>query len=97
MKLCLRALFRVRDASAVADARVDGPPAPFPPRALAPEHRRQVLFVLEVVDLLADRYGFDPSTLVSPRTGGQLGPELARMRAALDAHADTAAEDGRCG
>jgi hypothetical protein len=49
------------------------------------------MFVLEVVDLLAARYGFDPATLVSPRTGVPLGPELARMRAALEASTD--AED----
>jgi hypothetical protein len=53
------------------------------------------MFVLEVVDLLAARYGFDPASLVSPRTGVPLGPELARMRAALEANSERAAED--CG
>ena len=53
------------------------------PATLCDEHRRQVTFVLEVVELLAQRYRFDPAALVSPRTGIPLGPALARMRAAL--------------
>jgi hypothetical protein len=51
--------------------------------------------VLELVDLLAARYGFDPAALVSPRTGIPLGPELARMRKAVEGCAALACEDGR--
>jgi hypothetical protein len=40
--------------------------------------------VLEVVDRLADRDGFDPAELRSLRTGEPLGPVIERMRAALD-------------
>jgi hypothetical protein len=71
---------------------VDAPPAEPRLATLAPEHRLHVSFVLEVVDLLAARYGFDPATLVSPRTGAPLGPELTRMRQALAASADLAGE-----
>jgi hypothetical protein len=94
MRLRCRAVrFRGRtDASQVGA----GAPAPEEtPPALAPEHRRQVLFVLELVDLLAARYGFDPAALVSPRTGIPLGPELARMRKAVEGCAALACEDGR--
>jgi hypothetical protein len=66
------------------------------PSTLALEHRRQVLFVLELVDLLAARYGFDPATLVSPRTGVPLGPELARMLKAVQSRGDLAFDEGPC-
>ena len=55
------------------------------PGPLNPEQCRGVRFVLDVVDLLAARHGFDPATLVNPRTGRSLGPVLARLRSALEA------------
>jgi hypothetical protein len=64
------------------------------PDALTPEYRGPVLFVLDVVDLLAARYGFDPAGLISPRTGRPLGPELARLRNALEPSSGMAVEDG---
>ena len=72
----------------------DAAPAEHGPATLAPEHRAQVTFVLEVVDLLAARYGFDPASLVNPRTGAPLGPELTRMRKALESSADSTLGDG---
>ena len=51
--------------------------------ALTPDERAAVRFVIELVDLLAARHGFDPSELVNPRTGRPLGPAIARMREAL--------------
>ena len=51
--------------------------------ALTPDERAAVRLVIELVDLLAERHGFDPSELVNPRTGRRLGPALARMREAL--------------
>jgi hypothetical protein len=52
--------------------------------------------VLELVDQLADRYGFDPAALTDPRTGNSLAPVLARMRKALaDSDARTARPNSR--
>lgn len=51
---------------------------------LSGDQRRQVRFVLEVVDLLAHRYGFDPAQLANVRTGESLAAALARMRDAVD-------------
>jgi hypothetical protein len=51
---------------------------------LSGDQRRQVRFVLEVVDLLAERYGFDPAQLANARTGESLAAALARMRDAVD-------------
>jgi hypothetical protein len=51
---------------------------------LSGDQRRQVQFVLEIVDLLAERYGFDPSGLANVRTGESLAEALARMRGAVD-------------
>lgn len=51
---------------------------------LSGDQRRQVRFVLEVVDLLAQRYGFDPAQLANVRTGESLAAALARMRDAVD-------------
>ena len=51
---------------------------------LSGDQRRQVRFVLEVVDLLAERYGFDPGQLTNGRTGEPLASALARMRDAVD-------------
>jgi hypothetical protein len=62
----------------------DPRPLPPDPTLLTLEQRHQVQFVLEVVDLLAERHGFDPALLVHPRTGTPLGPVLARMRHALN-------------
>ena len=50
---------------------------------LTPEERASVRLVIELVDMLAVRHGFDPAELISPRTGTPLGPVLARMRDAL--------------
>ena len=50
---------------------------------LTPEERASVRLVVELVDMLAARHGFDPAELISPRTGTPLGPVLARMRDAL--------------
>jgi hypothetical protein len=58
---------------------------------LSPEQCHQVRLVLDLVGLLAERHGFDPAELVSPRTGAPLGPALARMRDALQA------SDAECG
>ena len=52
--------------------------------ALTPEERAALRFVIDLVDLLAARHGFDPAQLINPRTGRPLGPTLARMRDALD-------------
>lgn len=54
---------------------------------LSDDQRRQVQFVLEVVDLLAERYGFDPAELANARTGESLAAALARMRDAVDGSA----------
>jgi hypothetical protein len=43
---------------------------------LSGDQRRQVRFVLEVVDLLAEHYGFDPRQLINGRTGELLAPAL---------------------
>jgi hypothetical protein len=51
--------------------------------ALTPDERAAVRLVIELVDLLAERHGFDPTELVNPRTGRSLGPALGRMREAL--------------
>jgi hypothetical protein len=51
---------------------------------LSGDQRRQVRFVPEVVDLLAERYGFDPGQLINGRTGEPLASALARMRDAVD-------------
>jgi hypothetical protein len=51
---------------------------------LSGDQRRQVRFVLEVVDLLAQLYGFDPAQLANVRTGESLAAALARMRDAVD-------------
>jgi hypothetical protein len=51
--------------------------------ALTPDERAAVRLVIELVDLLAARHGFDPTELVNPRTGRPLGPALTRMREAL--------------
>jgi hypothetical protein len=51
--------------------------------ALTPDERAAVRLVIELVDLLAERHGFDPTELVNPRTGTPLGPVLARMRDAM--------------
>ena len=56
---------------------------------LSLEHYGHIRFVLELVDQLADRHGFDPAALTDPRTGHSLAPVLARMRQAL------AESDGR--
>lgn len=50
---------------------------------LTPDERASVRLVVELVDMLAARHGFDPAELISPRTGTPLGPVLARMRDAL--------------
>jgi hypothetical protein len=50
---------------------------------LTPDERAAVRLVIELVDLLAARHGFDPAELVNPRTGKPLGPALGRMRDAL--------------
>ena len=50
---------------------------------LSGDQRRQVRFVLEVVDLLAERYGFDPAQLANVRTGESLAAALERMRSAV--------------
>ena len=55
-------------------------PAPAKTRRLTSEQCHHVRFVLELVDLLAERYGFNPATLINPRTGAPLGPAIARMR-----------------
>jgi hypothetical protein len=60
------------------------PQPPDDPRRLTVTQRRQLRFVLEVVDGLAERDGFDPAELRSLRTGEPLGPVIERMRAALD-------------
>ena len=52
--------------------------------ALTPDERAAVRLVIELVDLLAERHGFDPKELVNPRTGTSLGPVLARMRDAVE-------------
>jgi hypothetical protein len=52
-------------------------------RRLTTEQRRHVSFVLELVDLLASRHGFDADELVNPRTGEPLGPLLDRLRSAV--------------
>ena len=52
---------------------------------LSGDQRRQVRFVLEVVDLLAERYRFDPAQLANVRTGESLAAALERMRSAVDA------------
>ena len=63
---------------------------------LSPEQCGHVRFVLELVDQLADRHGFDPSALTDPRTGDSLAPVLARMRQALaDSEARTAGANHR--
>jgi hypothetical protein len=63
---------------------------------LSPEQRSHVRFVLELVDQLADRHGFDPAALTDPRTGESLAGVLARMRRALaDSDARTARPNGR--
>jgi hypothetical protein len=85
---------RVNETPTARLVCADAPKTRHRPAPLDPEHRRQVSFVLEVVDLLAARYGFDPATLVSPRTGAPLGPELARMREALQDSPDAPREDG---
>ena len=55
------------------------------------EQYGRIRFVLELVDQLADRHGFDPAELTDPRTGQPLAPVLARMRQALaDGDARTA-------
>jgi hypothetical protein len=64
--------------------------------ALSPEQCSHVRFVLELVDQLAERHGFDPSDLIDPRTGNSLAPVLARMRQALaDSDARTARANSR--
>jgi hypothetical protein len=50
---------------------------------LTPDERAAVRLVIELVDLLAERHGFDPAELVNPRTGRALGPALTRMREAV--------------
>jgi hypothetical protein len=47
----------------------------------------RVRFVLELVDLLAERDGFDPAAFVDPRTGEPLGGAMKRMRTALGGEA----------
>jgi hypothetical protein len=71
-----------RDVGA-APARLG--PHQLPPQTapLTSEQRHHLLFVLDLVDQLAARHGFDPAELLSTRTGAPLGPTLARMRAAL--------------
>jgi hypothetical protein len=44
---------------------------------------RQLCFLVDLVDGLAERARFDPSELVDPRTGASFGPFLERIRAAL--------------
>jgi hypothetical protein len=56
---------------------------------LTPDERAAVRLVIELVDLLAARHGFDPAELVSARTGRPLGPALARMRDALRESSDS--------
>ena len=43
----------------------------------------ELRFVIELVDMLAARHGFDPAELRSSRTGAPLGPALERLREAL--------------
>jgi len=59
---------------------------------LSPEQCQYVRFVLELVDQLAARHGFDPAALTDARTGDSLAPVIARMRKAL---ADSDAEGQR--
>lgn len=63
---------------------------------LSLEQCSHVRFVLELVDQLAERHGFDPAALTDPRTGNSLAPMLARMRQAL-AHSEarTTPPEGR--
>lgn len=51
-------------------------------RAAQPD-ARQVCLVVDLVDSLAQRAGFDPEELVDPRTGASFGPFFARVKAAL--------------
>jgi hypothetical protein len=51
-------------------------------RAAVPD-ARQICFVVDLVDGLAQRAGFDPEELIDPRTGASFGPFLARVKAAL--------------
>jgi len=51
-------------------------------RAAGPD-ARQICLVVDLVDGLAQRAGFDPQELVDPRTGTSFGPLLARVKAAL--------------
>lgn len=63
---------------------------------LSPEQCHHVRFVLELVDRLAARHGFDPAMLTDARTGDSLGPVLQRMRQALaDSDAKSARSNGR--
>ena len=63
--------------------------------ALTPDERAAVRLVIELVDLLAARHGFDPTELVNPRTGRPLGPALTRMREALRESGSGGERDGR--
>jgi hypothetical protein len=56
---------------------------------LTPDERAAVRLVIELVDLLAARHGFDPAELVSARTGRPLGPALSRMREAVREGSDS--------
>jgi hypothetical protein len=66
-------------------AAIDPVPSVVGTQPLTPEQCRHVRFVLDLVDLLAERHGFDPATLTNPRTGAPLGPALVRMRDAVAA------------
>jgi hypothetical protein len=74
------------------EPRADGPPHRF-----TPTQRLQVRFVLDFVDFLAARDGFDPAELRDPGSGEPLGPLLARLRAALEASIDPDVAPEPCG
>jgi hypothetical protein len=59
--------------------------------------RLHVRFVLDFVDFLAARDGFDPAELRDPSTGDPLGPLLTRLRAALEASLDSDLDPEPCG
>ncbi len=61
-------------------AAIDPQPAAREAQPLTPEQCRHVRFVLDLVDLLAERYGFDPATLANPRTGAPLAGDRAHAR-----------------
>lgn len=62
---------------------IRGDRQPGPSGAAPTVDYRHACLVIDLVDDLAARAGFDPEELVDPRTGATFGPFLAHVKAAL--------------